>query len=79
MHILNFTLKEEIVMFKLPSLSLFKGESYLAGQFRQIKHSLAEQFRQMKRSLVEQFRQIKRTTFNVAWRNRGVSIEKKTR
>ena len=37
----------------------FKGWSYLAEQFRQIKRSLAEQFRQIKRSLAEQFRQIK--------------------
>ena len=36
------------------------GESYLAGQFSQMKRSLAEQFRQIKRSLAEQFRQIKR-------------------
>ena len=32
------------------------GESYLAGQFRQIKRSLAEQFRQIKRSLAKQWR-----------------------
>ena len=32
------------------------GESYLAGQFRQIKRSLAEQFRQIKRILAEQWR-----------------------
>ena len=37
------------------------GWSYLAEQFRRIKHSLAEQFRQIKRSLAEQFRQIKRS------------------
>ena len=40
---------------------LFKGWSYLAEQFRQIKRSLAEQFRQIKHSLAEQFRQIKRS------------------
>ena len=44
----------------------------MAEQFRQIKRSLVEQFRQIKRSLAEQFCQIKR-----AWRNSGVSIEKK--
>ena len=37
------------------------GKSYLAEQFRQIKHSLAEQFRQTKHSLAKQFREIKRT------------------
>ena len=31
----------------------FKGWSYLAEQFRQIKRSLAEQFRQIKCSLAE--------------------------
>ena len=44
----------------LKNLSVFiLGESYLVGQFRQIKRSLAEQFRQIKCSLAEQFRQIK--------------------
>ena len=36
----------------------FKGESYLAEQFRQITHYSAEQFRQITHYLAEQFRQI---------------------
>ena len=38
-------------------LSYLHEKSYLAVQFRQIKHSLAEQFGQIKCSLAEQFRQ----------------------
>ena len=34
-------------------LAFSKGESYLAGQFRQVKRSLAEQFHQIKCSLAE--------------------------
>ena len=41
----NYTMREYLM-----------GESYLAGQFRQIKCSLAEQFRKIKCSFAEQWR-----------------------